>query len=127
MANTLNFMPELEPDEMAYVQSLMQNLNEAQAQQFTNIYRSRRKEPMMILVTAAVGFFGVAGVHRFVIGNIGMGLLYFFTGGLCFIGTIVDILNHKRLAFEYNVKEAQRASAMVMGQYGGANNPPHRY
>jgi len=77
MANTLNFMPELEPDEMAYVQSLMQNLNEAQAQQFTNIYRSRRKEPMMILVTAAVGFFGVAGVHRFVIGNIGMGLLYF--------------------------------------------------
>ena len=124
MANTLNFMPELEPDELAFVQSVMQHMNDAQAQQFTNIYRSRRKDPLLILITAAIGFFGVAGVHRFVIGNIGMGLLYFFTGGLCLIGTIVDIINHKRLTFEYNVKEAHRAGAMVMGQFGGNNNPP---
>ena len=124
MANILNFMPELEPDEMAYVQSVMQNMNDAQAQQFTNIYRSRRKDPLLILITAAIGFFGVAGVHRFVLGHIGMGLLYFFTGGLCVVGTIVDIINHKRLTFEYNLKEAQRAGAMVMnmGQFGNNKN-----
>ena len=124
MANTLNFMPELEPDEMAFVQSLMQNMNDAQAQQFTNIYRSRRKDPLLILITAAIGFFGAAGVHRFITGDIGMGLLYFFTVGFCFIGTIVDIINHKRLTFEYNSKEAQRASTMV-GQFGGMNNLPY--
>jgi TM2 domain-containing membrane protein YozV len=119
MANVLNFMPELEPDEMAYVQSVMQNMNEAQAQQFTNIYRSRRKDPLLILITAAIGFFGAAGIHRFITGDVGMGLLYFFTVGLCFIGTIVDIVNYKRLTFDYNIKEAQRAAALVTGQLGG--------
>lgn len=36
-------------------------------------------------------FFGVIGVHNFYCGEIGMGLLYFFTGGLFGIGWIVDI------------------------------------
>lgn len=125
MANTLNFMPELEPEEMAFVQSLMQNMNEAQAQQFTNIYRSRRKDPLLILVTASIGFFGAAGVHRFITGDIVLGILYFFTVGFCFIGTILDLINHKRLTLDYNAKEAHRASVMVMGQSGGM--PPAAY
>ncbi|GEO05699.1 membrane protein [Adhaeribacter aerolatus] len=120
MANVLNFMPELEPDEMAFVQTVMQNMNDAQAQQFTNIYRSRRKDPMLILITAAIGFFGAAGIHRFITGDIGMGVVYLLTAGFCFIGTIVDVINYKRLTFKYNTKEAQRAAALVMGQYGGA-------
>lgn len=119
MANILNFMPELEPDEMAYVQRILQNMTDQQAQQFTNIYRSRRKDSQIILLTALIGFFGVAGVHRFIIGNIGLGILYLFTGGLCFIGTIVDVINHKRLAFEFNVKEAQYVQALISGQMGG--------
>ena len=121
MANVLNFMPELEPDEMAFVQSVMQNMNDAQAQQFTNIYRSRRKDPMLILITAAIGFFGAAGIHRFITGDIGMGVVYLLTAGFCFIGTIVDVINYKRITFKYNIKEAQRAAALVSGgQYGGA-------
>ena len=56
---------------------------------------------MMILVTTILGFFGVAGVQRFLTGQIGMGLLYFFTAGLCFIGTIIDLINHKRLTYVY--------------------------
>lgn len=119
MANVLNFMPELEPDEMAFVQTVMQNMNDAQAQQFTNIYRSRRKDPMLILITAAIGFFGAAGIHRFITGDIGMGVVYLFTAGFCFIGTIVDVINYKRITFKYNTKEAQRAAALVSGQYGG--------
>lgn len=42
-----------------------------------------------------------------------MGLLYLFTGGLCLIGTIIDLVNYKRLAFEYNSTIAQQAAAMV--------------
>jgi TM2 domain-containing membrane protein YozV len=55
----------------------------------------------------------VAGVHRFVIDEIGMGLLYLFTAGLCFIGTIVDVINYKSIAFRYNRKQADEVAAMV--------------
>ncbi|GHA69295.1 hypothetical protein GCM10007389_22980 [Pontibacter akesuensis] len=109
-------MPDLEPDEMSYIQSLVQNMSEDEGRQFANIYRPRRREPMLVLLTTVVGFFGVAGIQRFIVGQIGLGLLYFFTAGLCFIGTIVDLINHKRLAYEYNVKEADKV--VMMMRYG---------
>ncbi|SFG93087.1 TM2 domain-containing protein [Pontibacter chinhatensis] len=116
MASILHLMPDLEPDEMGYVQTLVQPMTEDEARQFASIYRSRRREPMLLLITTLIGFFGVAGIQRFLTGQIGMGLLYFFTGGLCFIGTIIDLVNHKRLAYEYNVKEADQVVAMM--RYG---------
>jgi TM2 domain-containing membrane protein YozV len=70
----------------------------------------------MILLLALLGFVGLAGVHRFVIGQIGMGLLYLLTAGLCFIGTIVDLINHKQLAIEYNQKTA-REVLMIVSSY----------
>lgn len=122
MANVFTLMPELEPEEVAYVQGLFNAMSDQEAQQFTAVYRARRREPIMVLIAAIVGFFGVAGVHRFLLGRIGWGLVYLFTMGFCFIGTIVDVINYKRLAFEYNIKEAQQAHALVMAQgdgYGG--------
>lgn len=113
MANILNLMPELDPEEMNYIQTLVQDMPDPEAQRFVHIYRSRRKNSQMVLLTALIGLLGVAGVHRFLLGQIGMGLLYFFTGGLCAVGTIIDAINHKRLAFEYNVKEAQRVISMM--------------
>ena len=123
MVNIINLMPELEPDEMAYVQNMVQNFSEPQAQLFVNIYRSRRKSSQIVLLTTLIGFVFVAGIQRFSIGQIGMGLLYFFTGGLCFIGTIVDLLNYKKLAFEYNTKEARYVHAMVLSQSGNSAPP----
>jgi len=58
-------------------------------------------------------FLGVAGVQRFMVGQIGMGILYLFTGGLCLIGTIIDTINHKKLAFEFNQQMARESMAMV--------------
>ena len=113
MANILNLMPELEPDEMSFIQSLVNDMPEQEAQQFVSIYRTRRREPQLVLITTLIGFVGLAGLHRFVLGQIGMGLLYFFTGGLCLVGTIIDLINYKRLAFEYNVKQAQQVVAML--------------
>ncbi|QCR23649.1 TM2 domain-containing protein [Pontibacter sp. SGAir0037] len=120
MANILNIMPELEADELAFLQGLLKDASDAEAHQFASIYRPRRRDTTLILVTTLVGFFGVAGIQRFLVGQIGMGILYFFTGGLCAIGTIVDLINHKRLTFEYNVKEAQKVYAMMFGRYGAA-------
>ncbi len=50
--------------------------------------------------------FPVPGLQRFNLGQIGMGILYFFTAGVCFIGTIVEIVNYRTLALEYNQKMA---------------------
>lgn len=119
MANILTYLPELESDEMAFIQSFFQHFNDAQAQQFADIYRTRRKKPEIILFASLIGFIGFAGIHRFIIGSIGLGILYFFTGGLCLVGTIIDAINYRRLAFEHNVKQAQRVHALVMGHMGG--------
>lgn len=37
-------------------------------------------------------FLGVFGVHRFYVGKVGTGILYFFTCGLFGIGWIIDII-----------------------------------
>lgn len=88
-------------------------MDEETAQKFANVYRARRKDPQIILFTALAGFLGVAGVHRLIIEHIGMGILYLLTGGLCFIGTIVDLINYKNLAFEYNRNVAQEVRSLI--------------
>ena len=113
MANVLDLMPDLEGEEMTYIQNMIKDMNDEQARQFAIAYRARRKDPQTILLTALLGFIVVAGVHRFIIGQIGMGLLYLFTGGLCWIGTIVDLVNYKRLTFEHNQKQAQEVVLMM--------------
>ena len=35
---------------------------------------------------------GVLGIHKFYLGQIGPGILYLFTGGLCGIGLIIDLV-----------------------------------
>ena len=50
------------------------------------------------LGTLLAGFVGFAGIHRFVTERIGLGLVYFFTGGFLLIGTIVDLIRHKKIA-----------------------------
>ncbi len=114
MINLLQLMPNIEPEELSYIQGMVKDFSDDQIRQFANIYNSRRKDPQIILLLTLVGFLGVSGVQRFVIDQIGMGLLYLFTGGLCLIGTIVDIVNHKRLAIEYNQKVANQVSGMLM-------------
>lgn len=113
MARMVDYLPELEGDEAAYISKVMESMNDEDADRFARVYRARRKDPQIILLTAIVGFFGVAGVHRFIIGQVGMGILYLLTAGLCFIGTIVDIINYRSLAFEYNRDVARDAVSLI--------------
>ncbi|MHA7128803.1 TM2 domain-containing protein [Algoriphagus namhaensis] len=106
MANVLRHLPELEGMELGYVQGLMKGMSDDQASLFAQVYRAKRKDAQMILILTLIGFFGFAGLHRFILGQIGLGILYFLTVGLCFIGTIVDLVNYKSLAYEYNVRVA---------------------
>ncbi len=113
MANIFQLMPYLEGEEMFFIQNLLKDWTDEKAQQFAMMYSSRRKDPMLVLLTPLLNFVGIAGVHRFLLGQIGMGLLYLFTGGLCFIGTIIDLINYKSLTFEYNQKIAMEISMVL--------------
>jgi hypothetical protein len=68
MPNAFQLMPSLEPDEMAFVQMLIKDMNDNQSQQFAMSYMSRRKDPSNMLLFTLIGFLGIAGVQRFVLG-----------------------------------------------------------
>lgn len=44
------------------------------------------------LILCIIGFFGVGGLHRFYTGHILSGILWLCTGGLGYIGTIIDLI-----------------------------------
>lgn len=114
MAQLYQVLPELDMQEMSYVQSIIKNFDDQQLMNFASLYRSRRRDPQLIMLTALLGFVGIAGVHRFLTDQIGIGILYIFTAGLCFIGTIVDLVNYRQLAFDYNIKIANEVAGMIV-------------
>lgn len=114
MNDIIQLLPKLDPEEMLYIQQLVADLSESELQQFATMYNAQRKDPQMVLILAIIGFpTGINGIHRFFLGNVGMGLLYLFTFGLCYIGTIMDLVNHKKLAFEYNGEQALKILALI--------------
>ena len=113
MANVLQFLPEIMGEEQMYISSIFKNMDDNQAQQFSNIYRTRRRDPQTILLVTLVGFLGIAGIQRFITDQIGLGILYLFTGGICAIGTIIDLVNYRKIAFEFNQNQANQIAMMV--------------
>jgi TM2 domain-containing membrane protein YozV len=100
----LKYLYDITPEELITINSRTSGFNDEEVAQFCMIYRSKRKDAQTILLLCLLGLVCVSGIHRFVIGQVGMGILFFFTGGLCLVGTIVDAINHKDLALEYNGK-----------------------
>ncbi len=113
MPELYKYLPELQDRELIFVKNLTKEYSDKQMMDFANVYRARRRDPQLILLTTLLGFIVVAGVQRFLIGHIGMGILYLFTGGLCLIGTIVDLVNYKDLTFEFNQKAAHEVNMMI--------------
>lgn len=109
--------PGVTPEEFGFLQQGTADLTDVQKSRFFMIYGSKRRNPNDLLLVALLGFIGISGIQRFMCGQIGMGLLYFFTAGLCWIGTIVDVVNHKSLANEYNRNMAYESYQMVKMGY----------
>lgn len=101
------------PEEIIYVNNLVKDWTDNEINQFALIYNGKRKDRQTLLLCCLIGLVGFSGIHRFVIGQTGMGILYFFTGGLCLIGTIVDAINIDKLANEFNRKMANEAFALI--------------
>ncbi|TDG37404.1 TM2 domain-containing protein [Pedobacter changchengzhani] len=114
-------LPGITPEEFSYLQQATTGLNEQQMRNFLMFYSGRRKNPSDMLIFCLIGLLVLPGLQRFIIGQIGMGILYLLTWGLCFIGSIVDIVNHKDLAFQHNQKMAFESLQMV--RMGGFQQP----
>jgi TM2 domain-containing membrane protein YozV len=113
MAKVINVLPELTGEEMVYVQKLVADFDDEKAKSFATVYRARRKDPTMILVLTLLGFLGFAGIQRIIVDQVGMGILYILTLGLCFVGTIVDLVNYQKISFEYNRRMADEVVTML--------------
>lgn len=113
LQNLLMSIPDLQPEEMVGIREITKEMSEQQQQNFIMIYNGKRKKPQEILLLTCLGFVVVAGIQRFVLGQVGMGILYLLTGGLCLIGTIVDVVNYKQLATDYNLKQMYEAGSMT--------------
>ncbi len=57
------------------------------------IYGGPRKSKMVALILCLLGFLCIGGLHRMYVGKAGSGVLYFCTCGLCFVGTIIDLIS----------------------------------
>jgi hypothetical protein len=55
MAKVTDVLPELTGEEMVYVQNLIKEWDDEKARSFANVYRTRRKDPQVILITALLG------------------------------------------------------------------------
>jgi len=105
--------PGITPEEMTFLQQGTTDLTDNQKKYFYMVYSGKRKSAQEILIFTLIGFFGVAGIQRFVMGDIVLGLLYLFTWGFCWIGTIVDLINNKMLTNDYNRKMAYESYQMA--------------
>jgi len=104
---------DLQPEELMVIQNLTKEMTENQQKQFFILYQGKRKEQQNLLILTLIGFFGVAGIQRFIIGDTVLGILYLLTIGFCGIGTIIDVINIRSLTSEYNQKQAIEAAQMV--------------
>ena len=109
-----HYLPELDEPERSFLGQLTATMSEMDIQQFAIAYRTRRKDPQMVLLMAVIGMVGVPGLHRFALGQVGIGFLYLFTYGLMLIGTIADIVQHKELTFRYNKQLARRIASNLL-------------
>lgn len=82
-----------------------QNMNNAQPQIVQNIIIGQNPQPQpqlqpnvspksktVALILCIVGFFGLGGLHRLYTGHILSGILWLCTGGLGYVGTIIDLI-----------------------------------
>ncbi len=57
-----------------------------------NETKSQGPDKQTAIILCCLGFAVIAGLHRLYLGYYGLGILYILTGGLCLIGTIIDLI-----------------------------------
>lgn len=87
------------PMQLVEIRSKLQNIPDEKA---SIIMGMEFKDPTLLLIISVL--IGELGVDRFMLGNVGMGVLKLLTGGLCGILWIIDIINIQKMTKEYNYR-----------------------
>lgn len=64
------------------------------------------KETGIAIGLTLIGFVLIAGLQHFYLGKIGRGILWFLTGGLFFVGTIIDLFTMAQQVKNVNARRA---------------------
>ena len=59
-----------------------------------------RTDPRLIPLMSLIGMVAVPGLHCFVLGQVGLGLLYLLTYGVLLFGTIADIVKSPKSSIQ---------------------------
>ncbi len=102
----LTYLPGAALEELIFIEEITEDFSDGEREEFLLHYRDRRAREEMIVILCALGFVGFSGLHRLYTRRILLGLAFFFTAGFCFIGTIVDLINHRSITREYNRNQA---------------------
>ena len=89
---------------MPEIKLLLQNADESLSQNLCSI---EFKDPSILQLYSIL--LGTYGIDRFMLGDVGMGLLKLFTGGVCGILWIIDAVNIQQKTKEYNFNKLRSA------------------
>lgn len=88
---------------IAYIKEKLRNANE---QKLTLLHSFDFKDPVVLLIISI--FIGSFGIDRFMLGEIGLGVLKLLTAGGCGIWTIVDWCTIMNKTKEHNFNELMK-------------------
>lgn len=111
MADVFDYVPSATGLEWEYLAIVFSKMDNKEAIRFAAVYNTKRRDYNLMLILTILGFVGISGLQRFAVNQIGMGILYFFTGGLCLIGTIFDLISIKEIVYSYNIDIASNILA----------------
>ena len=88
---------------LAANQIIRKKLENMTEEQIAGLSSVETKDPMIMLIVAV--FLGTLGIHRFMLGDTGMGVLELLTGGLCGILWLIDLFTIVPKTQEYNYNQ----------------------
>jgi len=86
---------------------------EYKVQKFQEVYMGKKKQKSTAHLLNLIAFLGVGGIHRFYLGDIGLGIAHLLTVGFCWIGTIIDIININQRVNEANTRIAMQTLEII--------------
>ena len=93
----------LPPEKAVIIREKMQQVDDSR---YATISSVELQDPVMMLLISI--FLGELGVDRFMLGEIGMGILKLLTGGLCGILWLVDLIGITNKVKEKNYNELMK-------------------
>jgi len=97
---------------------LTEGMTEQQKFLFQAQYGSERRDRVLILIISIL--LGYLGIDRFLVGDIGLGLLKLLTGGVCGIFWLVDLFLITGRVDDYNRRKASEIAMAIRMSTPGA-------